>query len=130
MVAVREAGGGRWRQKQRWHLPAESCPFLDCRMSPFAAWLLTRARRLEGLPKVTWSGAGFRVCGVRAVESGMLLVCSTCVPRDSKSSACLMLQGLCWASHGWTNHRVGPRIVSGEVVTDFELTQYLNVYVL
>ena len=41
-----------------------------------------------------------------------------------------MLQGLCWALHGWTNHRVGPRIVYGEVVTDFELTQCLNVYVL
>ena len=54
----------------------------------------------------------------------------TCVPRDTKSSACLMLQGLCWALHGWTNHRVGPRIVYGEVVTDFELTQCLNVYVL
>lgn len=71
-----EADGDR----NRWHLPAESCPFLDCRMSPFIAWLLTRAQRLGGLLKVTWSGACFRVCGVRAVESGMLLVCSHVSP--------------------------------------------------
>ena len=60
----------------------------------------------------------------------MLLLCSPCVAGDTKSSARLVLQGLCWALHEWTNHRVGPRIVSGEAVTDFELTQGLNIYVL
>ena len=60
----------------------------------------------------------------------MLLVSSPCVPGDTKSSARLVLQGLCWALHGWTNHRIGRWIVSGEVVTDFELIQGLNIYVL